>query len=70
MLVLLAGLAAVQAVHLEFSKGLEGFIHSDDAKYAGNKFVVEVPEGLTVKALKVGHPTSILAQLFLPRPPE
>jgi hypothetical protein len=50
---LVALLSGAAAVHLDFAKGLEGWAHSDDAKYAG-KFELATPEGLTSQALKVG----------------
>ena len=57
-MLLLALLSGASAFHLEFSKGLEGWTHSSDAKYAG-KFELATPEGLTGQALKVSstlHP--------------
>jgi hypothetical protein len=52
VLALVAALGLAQAVHLEFSGGLDGWTHSSDAKYSG-KFEVDTPEGLSSKALKV-----------------
>jgi calnexin len=53
LLALVACSGLANAVRLEFAGGLDGWTHSDDSKYAG-KFVVEAPEGLPTKALKVG----------------
>ncbi|PRW59639.1 calnexin-like protein 1-like [Chlorella sorokiniana] len=43
---------AAQAVHLDFSKGLDGWEHSEESKWVG-RFVAEVPASLEKKALKV-----------------
>lgn len=51
-LALLMLAVAAQAVHLDFSKGMAGWVHSSDSKYSG-KFEIASPEGLSQKALKV-----------------
>ncbi|KAL4459051.1 hypothetical protein ABPG75_013916 [Micractinium tetrahymenae] len=53
-LALLMLVVAAQAVHLDFSKGMDAWVHSSDAKYSG-KFDLATPEHLSSKALKVSE---------------
>lgn len=55
VLLLLALLGAAQAVHLDFSAGLDGWEGSSDAKYTGRMAVESPGDGLP-KALKGGEP--------------
>lgn len=51
-LALLMLAVAAQAVHLDFRKGMAGWVHSSDSKYSG-KFEIASPEHLSQKSLKV-----------------
>lgn len=55
---------AAQAVKLDFSSGLDGWVHSQDAKYASAKFVVDTPEPLKTQALKVSAERGRAAELL------
>ena len=52
LLLLVAAAAAVNAVHLDFAKGLDGWTHAGDSKYNG-VFEVETLHGLDWAGLKV-----------------
>lgn len=42
---------AAQAIKLDFSSGIDGWVHSEDSKYSG-RFAVATPEPLNTQALK------------------